>query len=150
LSAKDVIDLQLAVKDLESADRMAPLLAAAGYPVVPGITADTPKASHPDSADWEKRFHANADPGRPVNLHVRVAGSPGWRYALMFRDWLIADREARNLYGARKVQLADAHADDGNTAGYADAKEPWFTAVAWPRMEEWAARTGWAPPSYSP
>lgn len=93
LPAKDVIDLQLAVKDLQTADRIAPLLAAVGFPAVPGVTGDTPKPSHPDPAGWQKRFHANADPGRPVNLHVRVAGSPGWRYALMFRDWLRADPE---------------------------------------------------------
>lgn len=148
LPAKDVIDLQLAVADLEAAERIAPLLTAVGFPVVPGVTADTPKPSHPDPDDWQKRFHANSDPGRPVNLHVRVAGSPGWRYALMFRDWLRADPGARALYGDHKLELADAYAADSDTAGYADAKEPWFGDVAWPRMEEWAARTGWAPPSY--
>lgn len=149
LAAKDVIDLQLAVTDLGTADRIAPLLTAAGYPAVPHANADTPKSADPDPRQWEKRFHANADPGRPVNLHVRVAGSPGWRYALQFRDWLRAEPSALAIYEAHKRELAAKHAEDHGTTGYADAKEPWFTDVAWPLMNEWSDRTGWQPPSYS-
>lgn len=148
LAAKDVIDLQVTVADLASADRIAPALAAAGFPAVPEVTLDTPKSPHPDPSQWHKRFHANADPGRAVNLHVRVAGSPGWRYALLFRDWLRSDQSAAAQYQAHKLELADAGAGDGGTAAYAEAKEPWFTDVAWPLMEEWAQRTGWMPPSY--
>lgn len=150
LAAKDVIDLQLGVPDLGIADEIAPLLSSAGFPLVPGVTTDTPKPTDPEPSAWEKRFHANADPGRPVNLHVRVAGSPGWKYALMFRDWLRADAEARETYESLKRDLAVRFADDQDTAGYADAKEPWFTDVAWSRMEAWAARTGWQPPSAVP
>ncbi|MFJ5958585.1 dephospho-CoA kinase [Paenarthrobacter sp. NPDC092416] len=149
LAAKDVLDLQIAVSGLDAADRIAPALAAAGFPVVPHANQDTPKPTHPDPSLWQKRFHANADPGRSVNLHVRVAGSPGWRYALLFRDWLRADAHALGMYEAHKREVAAKHADDAGTAGYADAKEPWFTEVAWPMMDDWATRTGWQPPSYS-
>lgn len=149
LAAKDVLDLQVAVADLDTADRIAPLLAAAGFPAVPHVRQDTPKPSHPEPEGWQKRFHANADPGRPVNLHVRVAGSPGWHYALLFRDWLRAEPSAVALYESHKRELAGRYAEDRDTAAYADAKEPWFTDIAWPLMEEWANRTGWRPPSYS-
>ncbi len=148
LAAKDVIDLQVAVADLEAADVMADQLTAAGFPAVPGATRDTPKPTQPDPAEWQKRFHASADPGRPVNLHVRVAGSPGWRYALLFRDWLRSEPSAMELYEAQKLTLAATFAGESGTAAYADAKEPWFTDVAWPLMDEWAKRTGWLPPSY--
>lgn len=149
LAAKDVIDLQVAVPDLEAADRIAPLLAAAGFPAVRGVESDTPKPSAPDPAAWQKRFHANADPGRAVNVHVRAAGSAGWRYALMFRDWLRNDHSALRLYEAHKADLAGRFADSATTRAYADAKEPWFTDVAWPRMSAWAEATGWVPPSYA-
>ncbi|GAB5079187.1 dephospho-CoA kinase [Arthrobacter sp. AD-310] len=148
LAAKDVIDLQVAVSGLDDADTLAPLLAAAGYPLVPGAGQDTPKPDLPDPAQWQKRFHANADPGRPVNLHVRVAGSAGWRYALMFRDWLRHDDAARRRYEAHKASLAAGYAGTGTTRQYAEAKEPWFTGVAWPGMSAWAGATGWEPPSY--
>ena len=147
LDAKDVIDLQLAVPDLEAVDALAPALAAAGFPAVPGNTADTPKPAHPRPEDWQKRFHANADPGRAVNLHVRAAGSAGWRFALCFRDWLRADPEAAAEYLALKHRLAAAHAGDGSTDGYAAAKEDWFTTAEEP-LERWVERSGWHPPSY--
>ena len=149
LEAKDVIDLQLTVQDLAAADRIAPLLAGAGFPRWPGIISDHPKPSHPDPADWGKRLHGNADPGRPVNLHLRAAGSPGWRYALCFRDWLRADADARRDYTAEKGRAAGLHGVDKSTAGYAADKEGWFTEYAAPRMEAWVLRSGWHPPSYA-
>ena len=148
LDAKDVIDLQLSVRDLAAADRISPLLAAAGFPRWPGIISDNPKPSHPDPADWGKRLHGNADPGRAVNLHIRAAGSPGWRYALCFRDWLRSDAGARADYVAEKCRAAELHDVDKSTAGYAADKEGWFTDYAAPRMDAWVLRTGWQPPSY--
>jgi dephospho-CoA kinase len=149
LAAKDVLDLQLGVADLAAAERIAPLLADAGFPSWPGVSSDNPKPSHPDPADWRKRLHGNADPGRAVNLHVRAVGSPGWRFALCFRDWLRDDAAARADYLAEKRRAAKLHGVDKSTAGYAADQEGWFTDQAEPRMEEWARRTGWRPPSYA-
>jgi len=148
LSAKDVIDLQVAVPDLAVAAAIAPLLSAAGFPAVRDVEADTPKPNAPDQGEWLKRFHANADPCRAVNVHVRAHGSAGWRYALMFRDWLRSDPSARSLYEGHKAELAAEHAGPDSTRSYAEAKEPWFTDVAWPLMAAWARATGWEPPSY--
>lgn len=149
LEAKDVIDLQLAVEDLETADRISPLLAAAGFPPFPDVLADHPRPSSPHPSEWRKRLHGNADPGRDVNLHIRAVGSPGWRYALCFRDWLTADAAALEAYRAEKRRVAALHANDTSTVGYAVDKEAWFTEVADPGMERWVKRTGWRPPSYA-
>ena len=147
LPAKDIVDLQLGVEDMAAADRIAPLLAAAGFPAWPGIISDNPKPSHPDASDWPKRMHGNADPGRAVNLHVRAVGSPGWRFALCFRDWLRDDAAARADYLAEKRRVAKLHGVDKSTARYAADKEAWFAGHAAPRMEAWVQRTGWQPPS---
>jgi dephospho-CoA kinase len=147
LDAKDVLDLQLTVPALADAARLEPALAAAGYPRVPAITADLPKPNRPDASAWAKRFHASADPGQAVNLHVRAAGSPGWRFALCFRDWLRSDPDAAADYLALKRRLAGLHSGDPSTAAYAAAKEAWFAAAEDP-MERWAAAAGWVPPSY--
>ncbi|MDR7082855.1 dephospho-CoA kinase [Arthrobacter ginsengisoli] len=149
LAAKDVLDLQLGVEDMAAAERIAPLLADAGFPAWPGIISDNPKPSRPDPADWAKRLHGNADPGRAVNLHVRAVGSPGWRFALCFRDWLREDAAARADYLAEKRRVAKLHGVDKSTAGYAADKEGWFADYAAPRMESWARHTGWHPPSYT-
>ena len=151
LPAKDVIDLQLTVASMDTADAAAAALTGAGFPRVDGIDSDNPKPSDPDPGRWRKRFHQSADPGRLVNLHVRAAGSPGWRYALLVRDWLLADADVRAEYLRLKRRAAGTHRDDGTA--YADAKEPWFDQ-ALPRAEEWARHTGWSagtsPPGGSP
>lgn len=149
LAAKDVLDLQLGVENMAAAESIAAVLAEAGFPAWPGIVSDNPKPSHPDPADWRKRLHGSADPGRPVNLHVRAVGSPGWRFALCFRDWLRDDAAARTDYLAEKRRAARRHGVDKSTAAYAADKEEWFTAYAAPRMDDWARRTGWHPPSYA-
>lgn len=164
LLAKDVLDIQLTVPDLQTADRLAEPLARAGFPAAPGRWWDRPKpgvggpepaepdpvpaesgspapGAEPGPPESEKRLHGSADPGRIVHLHLRVEGSPGWRYSLLIRDWLRAHPAARDEYAARKRELAD----QGLTTGeYAEAKEPWFDAFAEP-AQRWADATGWQP-----
>ena len=143
LRAKDVLDLQLGVADLAAADRLADRLAQAGFPRIEGHWQDSPKPGLAEpGAVWDTRLHANADPGRAVNLHVRVAGGPGWRYALCWRDWLRAVPQARADYQQLKEDLA---ARTSTTEAYAAAKEPWFDQAFW-QLQDWAERTGWQPP----
>jgi dephospho-CoA kinase len=89
-------------------------------------------------------LHVAADPGRLANLHVRAEDSPGWRLALLMRDWLRADEAGHAGYRALKEELADRYVADDDTDSYAEAKEPWFDQAA-VRAEEWAKDTGWAP-----
>jgi len=134
LAAKDVLDLQVVVASLAEADALAPDLHRIGLPRVPGVAQDT---GHPAGADpelWRKRMHASADPGRLVHVHVRVAGWPGERIAVQFRDWLRADPAARSEYEREKRRLAAVHP---RPAEYAAAKEAWF-AGALPRAAAWA------------
>ena len=144
MPAKDVIDLQLTVPSLQAAAELAGPLSIAGFPALPGFDRDEPHPPDDDPDRWRKRMHVNADPARRVNLHVRVRDSPGWRWALLFRDWLRADPLIAAEYLELKRSVAKAHAGDPSTAGYAEAKEPWM-AAAYPRGLAWAERTGWTP-----
>ncbi|GAB3445790.1 dephospho-CoA kinase [Phycicoccus ginsengisoli] len=139
LMAKDVIDLQVGVASLGAADDPALVrrLQDSGFPRTGPVAFDNAK----DGAVWEKRFHAGADPGRPAHVHVREVGSPGWRWALAFRDWLRSDPSAREEYAAEKRRLA---ATGVGVDAYAEAKEPWFDAVH-ARVEDWVRLTGWRP-----
>jgi len=134
LDAKDVIDIQVTVASLQVADEIADALADAGYPRIEHITNDWPHTEDP--ALWQKRLHGAADPGRPVNVHVRVDGWPGQQFALLFRDWLTANADVQPEYVAVKRE-AEAATD------YPEAKEPWF-AEAYPRAWKWAEATGWS------
>lgn len=77
-------------------------------------------------------------------MHVRRVGASNWRYALLFRDRLRADPEARDEYAALKTALASAHRGDRDFDDYARAKDHWFDR-AQGEMEAWARATGWVP-----
>ena len=140
LLAKDVIDLQVGVGSLAAADDPAfvAAMAAAGFVREEGDWYDNGK----DGIRWPKRFHGSCDPGRVAHVHVREAGSPGWAWALMFRDWLRAVPEERATYASMKTDLATGVA---SVTDYAEAKEPWFEEADL-RARAWAERTGWWPP----
>ncbi|HWS34014.1 MAG TPA: dephospho-CoA kinase [Actinoplanes sp.] len=140
LPAKDIIDLMIGVRTLDEADALAGPLAAAGFPQRSGTWSD--HAHGIPGGTWPKRLHGCADPGYRVNLHIRVTGSPGWRFALLMRDHLRAVPEARDAYAESKARLALHHPD---RSGYAEAKEPWFEAEAL-AADDWAIATGWQPP----
>jgi dephospho-CoA kinase len=139
LVAKDVVDLQVGVASLEDADDpgFVASMDAAGLVRMPGEWDDH---GH-DGRAWPKRFHGSCDPGRVAHVHVREVGSPGWEWALRFRDWLRADARERAAYATMKTELATRVA---GTQEYAVAKEPWFGAAD-ARSRAWAERTGWQP-----
>ncbi|WP_433649795.1 dephospho-CoA kinase [Micromonospora zamorensis] len=140
LAAQDVIDVQVAVRSLADADgALVDRLANAGFPRVPGHWWDDPRPA--GSGRWEKRLHGSADPARPVRLHVRVAGSPGWRHALLMRDHLRADPDQRAAYLLLKRDLVDAAPEAGDSG---TARDPWFDEE-YLRAEQWAEQTGWRP-----
>ncbi|GGN23275.1 dephospho-CoA kinase [Lentzea pudingi] len=124
LAAKDVLDFQLAVEDMETADDLREALGQAGFPYV-GPYEDTPRGE----GDWSKRVHAGADPGRRVNLHLRVEGAANWRWAVDFRDWLRNDAGAREEYADLKIELSQRFAGDAGGFAYGEAKEPWMEAA---------------------
>lgn len=143
IAAKNVIDVQVAVPSLADADELAEPLARAGFPFWHEPLSDTPYPPDLDPEHWRKRVATSADPGRWVNVHLREHGGPGWRYALLFRDWLRATPEWVADYQALKQRLADEYAT-GSTYDYAEAKTPWFH-TAYAEMQRWAERTGWQP-----
>lgn len=141
LPAKDIIDIQVTVVTLKAVDMLENALGEAGF--FGRTEYDEPRPELPDVAEWEKRFYCYADPGNRTHVHFRPIDSPGQRFALLFRDWLRADPQARADYAQEKGMLA-AKAD--SATAYAEAKEPWFVTEAWPRANRWAEKTAWHSP----
>ncbi len=138
LPAKDVIDIQITVADLDVADALREPLEQAGFPRIAEYDHDDPKPGT-DPARWGKRIHVSADAGRRANVHVRVDGWPNQRFALSFRDWLRAEPAAREEYLAVKQKAEAAAAGlSGERAiqAYLDVKTPWFDEI-YPRVREW-------------
>ncbi|GGN04915.1 dephospho-CoA kinase [Terrabacter tumescens] len=143
LLAKDVLDVQVGVHHLDDVDRddVRAAFAGAGYVFSHGIHSDTPHPHGADPTAWLKQFLGGCDPDNHVHVHVREHGSAGWRFALLFRDWLRHEPVERDAYAAEKRRLLALHS---TTSDYVVAKEPWFEG-AWQRANAWAERTGWRP-----
>ncbi|OXM71834.1 MULTISPECIES: dephospho-CoA kinase [Amycolatopsis] len=138
LPAKDVLDLQVTVSTLAQADEFADTLSDAGFVRAEGEWWDDGGGER-----WAKRFHYGADPGRPVNVHVRSTATPAWRLALLFAAWLRANPPERDAYATVKAKLAETHATDPSVEAYTEEKQHWVNA-AFQRAEQWAERTGWS------
>lgn len=136
LVAMDVLDVQVVVADLAAAEQLADDLIGAGLLRLGGHWRDNVR----DGSPRDKAMATNADPGRPVNCHIRPLGSPAWREAVLFRDWLRAHPAGVREYAELKHQLTAQQWD--SIEAYADAKTP-FVSSALDRAEQWAARTGW-------
>jgi dephospho-CoA kinase len=136
LWAKDVVDLQVECPGWADVEALEPVLREAGFPRRPDITTDPvrPQLS-PDPEQYRKHFHRNADPGRDVNVHVRVAGTTAARAATGLRDLLRRDEAARRTYEEAKRRLAAEHPDDVDA--YAEGK----TGVLLPLLERSLGRS---------
>ena len=77
-----------------------------------------------------------------MHLHVREIDGPGWRYALLFRDWLRAEADERDAYAALKARLARTAT---TTTEYVEAKGAWIVE-ALATADGWARHTGWSGP----
>jgi GrpB-like predicted nucleotidyltransferase (UPF0157 family) len=142
LAAKDVIDIQLTVTDEAALEGAGSALERSGWQRVQGIVRDHRVPGFPeDIAQWHKALFSPPPGTRRVNLHVRMQGRANQRYALLFRDYLRAHRDAAAAYAEVKRGLAALAPDTGS---YADAKDPACDLI-YLAAERWAAETAWAP-----
>ena len=143
LAAKDVIDIQVTVRELD-APAIAAALAPLGY--TPHATIDrdhVPPGAEGQPADQWRKLNFRPPAGqRRTHLHVRRAGNANQRYALLFRDYLRASPAAAEGYRRVKEALARLHPDD--IEAYLDVKDPVCDLIM-DAAERWAAATGYAP-----
>jgi GrpB-like predicted nucleotidyltransferase (UPF0157 family) len=137
LAAKDCLDLMVQVDDLDE-EAVVSAMASRGFRVRPepwNRDEVTEGISH------RKLVFAGAAGGRRVNVHVRVAGGRNVRYALLFRDFLRADADARDAWGGFKTRLAETVTDLYDYGQIKASVQP----LLMQRAERWAAETGWRP-----
>src|SRR5579859_810056 len=141
LAAKDIIDVQVTLRDFTCMPQLVMALGSLGYVLVAQITADhlPPLYQGPDT-DWEKRYFRPPANQRPTNLHIRALGRPNQRYPLLFRDYLRAHPVTSAAYARIKTSLSQRHPDD--TDFYYDIKDPLCDIVI-DAAEDWARTTGW-------
>jgi GrpB-like predicted nucleotidyltransferase (UPF0157 family) len=143
LAAKDVIDVQVTVRELDG-PAVAATLVPIGYTPWIGIAKDhVPPGCDGDAADeWRKLYFHAPEGQRRTHLHVRQAGRANQRYALLFRDYLRASPQTAEAYRRIKEALARLHPEDQEA--YYDVKDPVCDLIM-DAAERWATTTGYAP-----
>ena len=143
LAAKDVIDVQVTVRQLDG-PTIAGALAPLGYAMHEGIARDhvPPGCEGDGEEEWRKLYCYPPAGQRRTHLHIRQAGRANQRFALLFRDYLRASPEAAEAYRRIKEALARLHPDDAEA--YYDVKDPVCDLIV-DAAERWAAATGYAP-----
>jgi GrpB-like predicted nucleotidyltransferase (UPF0157 family) len=141
LGAKDVIDVQISVKEL--APEVRQKLVEAGYVYWDSITEDhVPLGEDANPTFWSKLLFVQPEGMRRANIHVRVDGSPNQRYALLFRDYLRAHPNSAKCIERIKRELAKHHPEDVDA--YYDIKDPVYDLI-WDAALDWSRQTGWQP-----
>lgn len=141
LAAKDIIDIQVTVLDLDD-PTIAPAMTTVGAIERFKGTYDHEPPGRPVPEDDRQKWLWHLRGGIDANIHIRVDGRWNQRYALLCRDFLRAHPDTAAAYGEVKRQLARLFPTDAEA--YYAVKDPafdLFMSVA----DEWVEWTGWAP-----
>jgi GrpB-like predicted nucleotidyltransferase (UPF0157 family) len=116
LAAKPILDLGVTVAAEAVVSGCIPRLTALGY------------TYREYRGPGEGHFFDQGSEQRLTHyLHLLPVGEPGWRNYLLFRDYLIAQPEARAAYMRLKEDLASRYAAD--RAAYSAAKATFIQAI---------------------
>ena len=141
LGAKDVIDVQITVTELNNQIQQS--LENAGYKYWGTLAHDhVPQGENDNPKLWEKFFFNEPEGQRRINIHIRVDGNPNQIYPLLFRDYLRAHPNSAKTVELIKREIAKRHAND--VAAYYDIKDPVYDLI-WDAALEWSRYTGWKP-----
>lgn len=140
LSAKDIIDVQVTVAEL-NVTALDPAFARVGCARVVEIEHDhVPPTMKNSDQNWRKLYYRPPADMRPAHIHVRRAGSANGRYPLLFRDYLRTHPMAASAYA--QVKFALARNDSYDWDQYYDIKDP-VCDIIMAGSEDWAAQSGW-------
>lgn len=116
LSAKPVLDIAVAVKDIDALRQLIPLLSENGYDPLNSI---------------ETKEELLARKGTPENrthyIHIEVIGSTYWTNHILFRDYLLQHPEVIKEYEALKQKLSTEHKDEREK--YTSAKNEFIQRI---------------------
>lgn len=140
LPAKDVIDIQVTVEDLDQVEDAA--FEREGFQSTSILKDHCPPGLELPERDLRKRFYRGR--GRAANIHVREKGCFNQRFALVCRDFLRARPVAAAAYGLIKQRLAERFPVDVDA--YYDIKDPVFDIIV-EGANAWAQVTGWSEPT---
>ena len=142
LGAKDVIDVQITVSDLDRADGLTAPLRAAGFRQGATFEYDVFRRMPQTDPELRKLYMREPEGERRTHIHIRERGRFNQRYALLFRDYLRASEDARAEYEIVKRRAAQLFPN--SIDGYLLLKEP-VLHILYEAASLWAEKVGWSP-----
>lgn len=142
LAAKDVIDIQITVADLDGAGPLTSRLATAGFRLKDAIQCDQFHGLAATDPHLRKLYFREPLGERRTHIHIRELGRFNQRYALLFRDYLRAAPSIADEYALFKQRAAQLFPD--SIDGYLDLKEPVFH-ILYASASLWAEKVAWRP-----
>ena len=142
LAAKDVIDLQVTVADIDDCGALLSALRAIGFRRGGTIEFDEARDPGITTHQLRKRYMREPEGEKRVHVHIRQHGMLRQRHALLFRDFLRAEPGVREGYELMKRRAAALY--PRNIDAYLWLKAP-IIHVIHVTAEQWAEATGWAP-----
>jgi GrpB-like predicted nucleotidyltransferase (UPF0157 family) len=140
LAAKDIIDIQITVAELD--DELNSAMESMGYKRPEGIWRDhCPPTVEFIEKEWEKWFFRSPSGQRKTHIHVREPGRANQRYPLLFRDYLRSHPATAGAYAELKRRLAE---NLKNLDLYPEVKDPAVDLIYF-AAEEWAEKIKWEP-----
>lgn len=125
LSSKDKIDVQVTIQDISEdiQKKLDQALLQGGFLPTQYGSDHRPAGDTSSIKEWEKYIVSgkNTDISFSFNIHFRALGKKNQKYALLFRDYLRANKVAAAAYQSLKETLAKYHTD--NIYAYVDIKD---------------------------
>ncbi|KKB80152.1 hypothetical protein VW35_06895 [Devosia soli] len=141
LAAKDVIDIQITVEDLERVDFAA--FVGAGFRRGGHTSDHCPPFMDLPAAQLSKWLFVSEEPRR-AHIHIRRRGAFNQQFPLLCRDYLRCHPVSAGAYELIKQRLAGFFPED--QGAYYDIKDPVFDLI-YEAALEWKQRTCWTEPS---
>jgi len=139
LGAKDVIDVQITVENLQAKD-FKQQLKEAQYQMSEDIFRDNLVGIKEEDENLKKCFCRERKGDRRTHIHIRQMGHLNQRYPLVFRDYLRASDTTRLGYETLKNRLAQLFPE--SLEGYLFIKDP-LMDIIFEAAQHWAKTTNW-------
>lgn len=142
LGAKDIIDVQVTVPDLDEAIDLTSSLRARGFREGLTFQHDLLRPMPENDAGLRKIYMREPEGERRIHIHVREQGRFNQRYALLFRDYLRSSELVRHEYEMLKRRAAQVFPN--SIDGYMFLKEP-VLHIIHEAASLWADKVQWTP-----
>ena len=141
LAAKDVIDIQITVADIED-EAIVHGLTEVGFVFRAETNRDCLTGFEPDSIELKKCYFREPQGEREVHVHVRELGRVNQAYPLLFRDYLRVNHRAAQTYESLKKLLASRF--EFERSAYNTIKDPCMDLI-YQAAKLWARQVNWQP-----